>query len=435
MTADIRPIRTAAETGLAETFQELKRRLPAGEIARRDAAFALFNEAGLPHRRVEEWKYTDLRAAMREAKPLAAEVTAADAAQARAALVRFEGLARARAVFVNGHYVQDLAITEAGVEIDSLRGALTEGHAQLGRLGEAVTYPENAAVALNAAFADDGAIIHVPAGAAVKGVLHLAFHQTGKDHAAYARVLVVVEEGASVTVLETHTGEGAHQTNTLVEVLAADRAQVTHLKIQDESRESLHLATFATTLGAEARVTSTSLMKGAQLARQQVFTTFAGANAEFNLSGVMIAGGRRHLDTTMIANHKAPGGVGKERFKLVLNDEARGVFQGRINVDRIAQQTDSQMKADALLLGESAEADMKPELEIFADDVICAHGATAGAIDEELLFYLLARGVPRSEAESLLITAFMGEVFDTIEDEAIRESFERAAQEWMVLRA
>ena len=435
MTADVRPIRTAAETALVEAFDAARARLQPSEIARRDAAFATLRDAGLPHRRVEEWKYTDLRAAMREARPVAAANDAATVAAAGAALAGHEGLAPARIVLVNGQHVPGLSDVSAlaGVEVVPLSRAIAENHPLVGRLGEGRAPSANAAVALASAFADDGVILHVPAGTEA-GTLHIAVHQQGEGHAAFARVLVVVEEGASVTVVETHTGAGAHQTASLVEFLVGDGATASHVKLQDEDRRSLHLGTLAVTLGAGAKLVSGGLARGAQLSRQQAFVTFAGADAHATIAGVMLAGGRRHMDTTLVVDHLAPGGESRERFKLVLADDARGVFQGRINVAREAQKTDGQMKADALLLGEGAEADLKPELEIFADDVLCAHGATAGDLDEELLFYLLARGIPRKEAETLLVTAFAGEALEVIADEALRERFADWAAQWLADR-
>ncbi len=431
MTADVQqPIRTAAETALAEAFAKARAPLAPAEVARRDAAFALFHEAGLPHRRVEEWKYTDLRAAMREAKPLAEPNSAATVAAAVSAIARFDHLAEARAVLINGQYVQDLA-KSGGVSLVPLAAAIAEGHELLARLGTAGAPEDNTAVALNTAFASDGVLARIPAGGTAR--FHIALHQEG-DHASFARVLVVVEAGATAEIIETHTGNGAQQTNTLVEIIAADDAKVTHLKLQDESRETLHLATLAVHLGSKVDFTSTALAKGASLARQQIFMTFAGEHTDGALAGVTLGAGRRHLDTTLFVDHAVPHCNSRERYKTVLTDEARGVFQGKILVRRDAQKTDGQMKSDALLLSEGSEMDLKPELEIYADDVLCAHGATAGAIDDELLFYLLARGIPRIEAEALLITAFAGEVFDGIEDEAVRDLFVDAAQEWLVNR-
>ncbi|GGE43903.1 Fe-S cluster assembly protein SufD [Agaricicola taiwanensis] len=428
MTADIQPIRTAAETALAEAFARFKQPLPAGEIARRDAAFAEFHKAGLPHRRVEEWKYTDLRAAMREAKPLAEPNSAAVVAMAKTAIAQFGSLGAARAVIVNGQYVQDLAQAADGVEITPLAAALTESSDLLASLGQSGAPASNTAVALNNAFASDGVLVRMSS--RTKTTLHLALHQEG-DHASYTRIVVAVDAGAEVELIETHTGSGAHQTNTMVEILVGEGARVAHYKLQDESRETLHLATLAAKLEGGVNFSSTALTKGANLARQQIFLTFAGEHSEAVLGGVSLAGARRHLDTTLFVDHAVPNCASRERYKTVLTDDARGVFQGKILVRRDAQKTDGQMKSDALLLSESAEMDLKPELEIYADDVVCAHGATAGAIDDELLFYLMARGIPRAEAETLMITAFAGEVFEGIENDAVRDIFVASAQNWL----
>lgn len=432
MTADIQPIRTAAETALAELFAKVKAPLAPGEVARRDAAFAEFHKVGLPHRRVEEWKYTDLRAAMREAKPLAGPVGATEVAAARSVLSRFDGMSEARAVIINGHYVQDLAHGANGVTVQALAAAIAESSdllsSSLGAGGAPLSDP---AVALNGAFASDGALIRIAANATAK--IHLGLHQEG-DHASYARVVILIGAGAEVELLETHTGSGSHQTNTMVEVVAGEGARIVHYKLQDEARETLHLATLAAKLGANVNFASTALARGASLARQQIYLTFAGEHSEATLAGVSLAGARRHLDTTLFVDHAVPHCNSRERYKTVLTDEARGVFQGKILVRRDAQKIDGQMKSDALLLSENAEMDLKPELEIYADDVVCAHGATAGAIDDELLFYLLSRGIPRIEAETLLITAFAGDVFDGIENEQVQELFLGVAKAWLANR-
>lgn len=428
MTADIQPIRTAAETALADLFAKVKAPLAPGEIARRDAAFSEFHKVGLPHRRVEEWKYTDLRAAMREAKLLASPLSAAEVAAAESVISRFDGMSEARAVIINGQYVEDFARRAADVTIESLAAGIAENSELLTGLGAGGAPASDPAVALNGAFASDGALITVAARATAK--IHLGLHQEG-NHAAYARVVVLIGAGAEVEILETHTGTGSHQTNTMVEIVVGEGARVVHYKLQNETRETLHLATLAAKLGPKVNFTSTSLNRGASLARQQIYLTFAGEHSEATLAGVSLAGARRHLDTTLFVDHSVPNCNSRERYKTVLTDEARGVFQGKILVRRDAQKTDGQMKSDALLLSENAEMDLKPELEIYADDVVCAHGATAGAIDDELLFYLLSRGIPRIEAETLLITAFAGEVFDGIENEQVKELFLGIAQSWL----
>lgn len=434
MTAVIRPVKTEAETKLVEQFTAAKAALP-GDRNARETAFAAIVE-GLPHRRVEDWKYTDLRALMKDAKPLAGAPSEAEIDAARA-LVPLTGLETTRIVFVNGTLVEalsDYSMLPGPVDVVPLAQAYANDHLLLARFGESGVPADNAAVALNTAFVSDGVLIRIPAGVILQKPIHLAFAQTGAGHAAYTRVLLVVEEGAGVTLIESHTGAGAHQTNSYVEILAGDRTQVTAVKLQDEDRSTQHLATLAIKLGAEAKLTTVNVGRGSALARQQLHVLFEGDNTNASLNGISLSGGRRHLDTTLFVDHASYGCESREQFKQVLDGESRSVFQGKILVRQNAQKTDGRMMMRALMLSEGSEADLKPELEIYADDVQCAHGATCAALEEEYLFYLMARGIPRKEAEAMLIEGFIGDVLETVEDEALRAELNAVTDEWLRVR-
>jgi Fe-S cluster assembly protein SufD len=291
-------------------------------------------------------------------------------------------------------------------------------------------------VALNTAFVADGVVVAVADGAKPRRAIHVANVQTGGAHASYGRVLVSVGKEASVTLVESHVGDAnAHQTNTLVGLDLAEGAEATLVKLQDEGLGSLHLATLGARLGAKARLRTVALAVGAAAARQQIFLDFAGDKASADVTGATLAGGKRHLDTTLVVDHPTLNCASRELFKSVLDGEARSVFQGKIVVRPGAQKTDGKMMAQALLLSETAEANAKPELEIFADDVVCGHGATVGALDEDLLFYLKARGIPQAEAESLLVQAFVGEVLEGVEDEGLRDALTARADRWLVERS
>ncbi len=434
MNAEVRPIRTAAESGLIEAFEAARAALPGGETAARlrEDAFRAFAAKGLPNRRVEEWKYTDLRAIMREARPLVVTLSEADVAASRD-LLPFGDVDAVRIVFVNGRLAPSLSqLNDApeGVRIVLLADALA-ADAQHALLLEGAP-ADNAAIALNTAFASDGLMISVDEGVSVVKPIHVANVQTGGAHAAYGRVLVSVGKGASLTLVESHSGDPAgHQTNTLIGLDLADDAKATHLKLQDEGLGTLHLATFAARLAARSALTSVSLSSGAAAARQQVFLAFKGEKATADINGAGFAGGRRHLDSTLVIHHEAPGCASRELFKTALDGEARSVFQGKIVVQPVAQKTDGKMMAKALLLSNDAEADAKPELEIFADDVVCGHGATVGAIDDELLFYLMSRGLPKAEAEALLVQAFVGEVLESVEHDQLRDALSARAERWL----
>ena len=401
MNAEVAIIKTAAETALAQEFAEARARLPGdGAVAaQRDAAFDVFAKEGLPHRRVEEWKYTDLRALMRDAKPLASPPDAKAKAKAKHAGALIGDIDARRLVFVDGAFVpelSDLAALEEGLEISSLADALSEPTALLdAHLGKLAPLAD-VAVALNTALMGDGAVIRVSTGSTIERPLHLVFTSSEEPAASFVRSLVVVEPSARVMLIESHDGPAGsdYQKNAALELFVGDKAHVDHVKIIGEGDGALHVSTLAAAIGAHARFNTFTFTSGGAIVRNQLFLNFDGEETVAHIGGASVLRARQHADTTLVANHVARGCQSREVFKSVLDDEAHGVFQGRIVVKPGAQQTDAKMMTRALLLSDRAEADNKPELEIFADDVQCGHGATAGALDEELKFYLMARGIP-----------------------------------------
>ena len=442
MNAEVATIRTAAETALAQAFSQARDRLPGDDAiaAQRDAAFDVFAKEGLPHRRVEEWKYTDLRALMRDAKPLAAPPDAAAKARAKGAGTLLGDVEARRLVFVNGSFVaelSDIANLERGLTVVPLAQALADDDATLtAHLGK-LAPGSDVAVALNTAFMGDGAVIRVAAGSTIDRPLHLLFVASEKPAATFVRSLAVVEEGARVMLIESHEGpSGAdYQVNTALELFVGDKAHVDHVKIVTEGVDALHVSTLAAAIGAHARFNSFTFTAGGAVVRNQLFLKFDGEGTVAGIRGATLLKGRQHADTTLVANHIARDCQSREMFKAVLDDEAHSVFQGRIIVRPDAQKTDAKMMTQALLLSERAEAYNKPELEIFADDVQCGHGATSGALDDDLKFYLMARGIPAAEAEALLIQAFLGEAIEGIEHAGLREALMDSVVAWLKVRA
>ena len=437
---DVTVMRTPAETGLAQLFDRLKGGLP-GDVAVREAALAGFGERGLPHRRVEEFKYFDLRALMREAAPLAERPSAADLATAFGHAKALSGVSASRLTLVNGHVAEELSEAAAfplGIEVASLSDALTQGHPQLGALGAVEIARGNPIYQLNTAFMADGAVIRVPAGMAVEQPLLLRFVNTGTNAFATAtRILVVVEAGATVTVLETHEGPDGlgYQPNDVVEFVVGDGATVRHVRLNAEGSDALALSTLTTRLGADVAFSTLNVVSGATASRHQVFAMFAGEGTHAQIDGIMLLKGRQHADTTLVVDHAVARCTSREAFKTILDDDATGIFQGKIIVRPHAQKTDGGMKSDALLLSDGATMNNKPELEIFADDVVCGHGATCGALDEDLLFYLKSRGLPKQEAESLLLQAFVGPPLETVAHEGVREALVGVVEGWLAARA
>jgi len=440
--AEVAAIKTAAETGLAHAYSAARMRLPGDDAitAQREAAFGVFAKEGLPHRRIEDWKYTDLRALMREAKPLAAPPGAAAKAHVKQAGALLGDVEARRLVFVDGAFVPELSDTanlESGLAVRSLADALTAGDpalaAHLGKLAPS----SDVAVALNTALMGDGAVIHIGAGATIERPLHLLFVASEKPAATFVRSLVVVAKGARVMLIESHEGPPGcdYQVNAALELFVGDAAHVDHVKIIGEGADALHVSTLAAAIGAHARFNSFTFTAGGAVVRNQLFLEFDGEGTLAGIRGATLINGRQHADTTLVINHIARDCQSREVFKSVLDGEAHGVFQGRIIVRPHAQKTDAKMMTRALLLSERAEADNKPELEIFADDVQCGHGATAGALDDELKFYLMARGIPAAEAEALLIQAFLGEAIEGIEHAGLREALMESVAAWLNARS
>jgi Fe-S cluster assembly protein SufD len=304
-------------------------------------------------------------------------------------------------------------------------------------LGAAGPAEGNVAYELNTAFMGDGAVVKVQAGADIARPLHLVFvYGARRASALFSRSLVILEAGAGLTLLESHEGPDGidYQVNTALDVVVGDGARLDRIKVTAEGGDALHLATLSATIGAKANVSDFAFLTGGLVVRNQLFVRCAGAGTMLDLGGASLLKGRQHGDTTLLVDHAAGGCHGRELFKSVLDGAGRGVFQGKIVVRPGAQKTDSRMMTRALLLSEDAEADNKPELEIFADDVQCGHGATSGALDENLKFYLMARGIPEKEAEALLIQSFVGEAIETVRLEGVRDALKAVTLQWLTGR-
>jgi Fe-S cluster assembly protein SufD len=442
MNAGIRPVRTQAELGLVDVYTTSRQGLPGGSdiSAVRAAAFNHFVISGLPHPRVEAWKYTDLRRLMRDAKPLAAPPDAEAKARAHDAGGLFAALGFRRLLVINGSFVpqlSDLDGLEAGLLVRSMADALALDEPLLSQgLGPMVP-ADDPALALNTALAGDGVVITVSPNVTIERPIHLVFVNTGTAPAAMVtRSLVVVGGGARATFVETHEGrdQSDYQVNTVLQLVVGDEAQVDHVKVTREGSAAIHVATLLANIGARAKLNELGFTSGGAVVRNQQFVLLAGEGTEANLRGLSLLADRQHVDTTLAVDHAAAGSQSREVFKAVVDDEARAVFQGKIRVRPKAQKTDAKMMTRALLLSDSAEADGKPELEIFADDVQCGHGATTGTLDDQLKFYLMARGIPQKEAEALLIQAFAAEVVEAIEHDGLREALMEATVAWLEQR-
>jgi Fe-S cluster assembly protein SufD len=425
-----------------DVFAVARDRLPgAAKVADlRRQAFEAYERAGLPHRRIEEWKYTDLRVMMREVLPPAAAPDAAALKRAGAALKLHAIAGVRRLVLVDGVFAPKLSETgnlEKSLGIRTLREVLEAGdialHAQL-------FTPENsdAMVALNSAMMTDGVVIEVADGATLTQPLHIVHLASGAQPAAmFTRSLLKIGKTASATLVESYIsadGAKAYQVHDSLITAIGDGARLDHVRLIEDGREAFNISSSVVTLGANAHFNTFGMTSGSNVSRYQATIAFAGEGSRVETNGVNLLNGRQHADTTLFLDHAVPNCASREIFRAVVDDRGHSVFQGRIIVRPKAQKTDAKMMTRALLLSDEAEADNKPELEIFADDVTCGHGATTGALDESLLFYLRARGLSEKEAQALLIQAFVGEAIESIANDALRELAISAAERWLAAR-
>ena len=432
MTAELRTVKTPAEQALSDAYTSARANLPGKGVfaTLREDAFRRFDAKGLPHRRVEEWKYTDLRALMRDVKPLAGAPDASAKARAKNAGKLLAGIDCRRLVFVDGAFAAELSdlSPEQGLTISSLADALAKGDGLVTAHVGKVIETDDAAVALNTALMGDGVVVRIAAGTAVKRPILIDFVSGGQPVSIFLRSLVVVEKGAKALIIENHDAQ-ASQINSALELVVGDNADVDYVKIA--RGQNLHIGTLMASIGAKAKVNTFGFTLGGATVRHQSFVRFDGEGTVAGIRGTTLLKGKEHVDTTLVIDHAAGRCESREQFRSVLDGESRGIFQGKIVVRQHAQKTDAKMTSNALLISDDAEADNKPELEIFADDVQCGHGATSGALDESLKFYLMARGIPAKEAEALLIQAFVGEIIEAVTHDGLREALLNAAIEWL----
>lgn len=433
MNVEVRRTETAAEQAAAAQFEERAPALQGESWVRemRAGAIARFAEAGLPHRRIEEWKYTDLRSAVRQ---LPAPAIASEAAGDQPATLG--EIDAHRIVIVDGGR-PEMPSGIAGVEVQSLEAALATGdEAFRALMSEWPSGVASPVLDLNTAFMGTGVVIRVKADTALDKPLHVAFAVTGEEAAYYARNVLIVEDGASVTFVESYEGPDGvpYHVNTATRFQVAGSARLTYVKVQRDGDSAVHVSTIGGEVGEATNLVLAPFTTGAALSRNTVGLLLEGRDSVANVAGVQLLGGRQHGDTTLFVDHKEPACVSRELFKSVLDERARGVFQGMILVRKDAQETDGKMMSQALMLSDGAEMDNKPELEIYADNVQCGHGATTGAIDENLLFYLRARGIPERTAQALLIEAFIVEALEAIGDEAIQDALSAYAHDWVSAR-
>lgn len=414
----------------------------------RDAALARFAEVGLPTTRDEDWKYTNVAPlARREFVPS----PAVPAELAERAALPFDFAGGAWLVFVNGRPVPALSRVRglpAGVHADSVAARLDASPDAVAALlrdarGGDEHAPANGFTLLNDALWTDGAFIDIAAGTIVDAPIHLLFVTVANappaphagaaaagappaTPAGFVRNLIHVGRGARATVIEHYVGADGlvYLTDAVTRVVVDEDAVLTHATLQEEGRRAFHVATLVFAQARGSRIVSQSFALGAQLARTDIATRLGGEACAATLLGLYVGDARRHIDHHTRIDHAHPQGTSREYYKGVIDDDAHAVFNGRVIVHRDAQRTDAEQANHNLLLSDTAEVDTKPQLEIYADDVKCSHGATVGQIDAEQRYYLRTRGIDDASAQAVLIRAFADEIIAQAEPAALRARLE-----------
>jgi len=396
----------------------------------RSEAFARFADRGFPTTRDEEWRFTNVA-------PIAAGAfgNAADAALDEPSRLRSglgfgasAGLDCHELVFVNGRFAGELSSLGAvpeGVNLGSLMTAASAAPDKLEPILSRVPATSTPFFDLNNAMFTDGAFVRVPSGVALDWPVHLVFlATTGQPAAIHPRNLIIAESSSQLRVIETYAGaEGAvYWTNAVTEVIAREDAVVDHYKLQLESNEAFHVATMECSQARSSAISNHSLSLGGRLARHDINASLDGEGADVTLNGLYVVSGKQHVDHHTVIDHRVPHCTSRELYKGVLSGASKGVFNGRVIVRADAQKTDSRQSNKNLLLSDQALVQTNPQLEINADDVKCAHGATIGQLDDDMLFYLRSRGIGAVQARAILTEGFMADVSERIRIDALRDA-------------
>lgn len=407
----------------------------------RDRAFERYAELGLPSIRDEDWKYTNVAALDQRTFEFAA--ASSDGAE-RVDPAQFSQLALpdcGRLVFVDGHYspaLSQLRDLPSGVTVSSLATALlTRPQRFEAWLADAADLPGNGFAALNAALWADGAFIEIAAGVALHSPLQLLFITTRPEQATHPRNLIHLGAGAHAEVLEQHVGrdDASYFTNAYTEIVLERGASLTHTKLQQEGRRAFHIADLRCGQAQDSIFTSQAFAFGGLLSRAGIATSFDAEGCAATLLGLYLADGRQHIDHHTRIDHACPRGTSRQLYKGVLDGASRAVFNGKVIVHADAQHSDAEQSNRNLLLSEHAEVDTKPQLEIYADDVKCSHGATVGQLDEDQIFYLRSRGVDATAARALLTYAFAAEVVAKVDTVVLRQRLEDLLSQQLPARA
>ena len=421
-------------TGEYQAFvREVARATPSWLDTIRQCAFQRFEALGFPTTKNEDWHFTSVAPIVEAAYP-PRTAPGGDVKPTDLTPFTFGVSDWPTIVFVNGVFAPALSSLEAlpeGVKVYDMATAFRTSDALVERhLSRFAAYELNTFTALNSAFVSDGAVVRIAKEFEVDRPIHILFvsDAIAAKTQSNPRTLIIAERNSKATVIESYvaTGEASYFTNAVTEVLLEDGANLSHLKIQRESPRAFHVGTIEAEQKRDSHYQSFSFATGAAMSRTNIYTTLDGEGAGATLNGLYMLDGEQHCDHQTKIEHAQPNCFSRELYKGVLDGASHGVFNGKVYVDPIAQKTDGKQTNKVLLLSERAQVDTKPQLEIFADDVKCTHGATVGRVDETALFYMKSRGINKELARRLLTYAFAAEVLETIEIDRVRQELEQA---------
>ena len=426
--------------GYLEAFTDFVKRAPGqdqGWLRKlREEAFARFCDAGFPTTHDEDWRFTNISAIAQTAFQLPPADSKVSARQI--APYRLTGAA-CELVFVNGRFAAELSSVSSlpkGISVGSLAEEIGRDPKPLERyLGRYLNIERDVFCALNTAFLEDGAYVHIGRGTVLEGPIYLLFVTTTGDAPimTHPRNLIIAEEDSQATIAEDYVslGGGAAFSNAATELIAGEHTVLSHYLIEREHVDAYNVSTLRLQQGRSANVASHSVLLGGGLVRNNVHPVLAGEGADCLINGLFIGNGRQHMDNYMLVEHASPHCGSRQFYNGILDGHSRGVFHGRIIVHKDAQKTDAKQTNRNLLLSDDAQIDTKPQLEIYADDVKCTHGATIGQIEEDELFYLRSRGIDEPAARRLLLYAFASECLQRMKPGPVRARIEELVNEWL----
>jgi Fe-S cluster assembly protein SufD len=426
-----------------DKFKEFDRRLSASTPVwlreMRRSAIGRFAALGFPGPKDERWRFTRIRPLLGYDFSIAEGYEREALSPGEIDRLCMEDVSCRRLAFVNGHFADNLSDLDSlppGVRIGSLRKFVeTDPEPVQRHLSKYADGDKNAFVALNTAHIDDGSFLYIPRGVRLERPIHLLFvtRSNGSPVASHPRTLVIAEEGTRAAIVESYVGfeSDVYFTNAVTEIVAGEHSEIDHCRLQRESRTAYHVATVHARLGKGCRFKTDAVSLGGALVRNDIHAVLEDEGVECTMNGLYLANGHQHVDNHTVIEHTKPRCSSRELFKGILGGRARAVFDGRIHVHPQAQKTDAKQTNRCVLLSDDARINSNPQLEIYADDVKCTHGAAVGQIDEEAVFYLRSRGIDRTSARHMLVFAFANEVLEELRIDPVREHLTADLSDWL----